>query len=499
MSGQKSLILVTVDCLRADHTGFMGYRRPTTPFLDSLAHESFVFPAAIVAGVPTYYSFPAILASRYPLALGRDLVGLAPGESNLVSVFKLAGYSTASFCAANPYISSRFGYEQGFDTFRDFLDDDPVSLSGLGSVPSGGWASRLNRKLQAARPSLGSLGAVYDELYFQYCQRLATPGVKSLDMLRRFPAADVIVDQARTWLASIGYAPFFLWLHLMDPHAPYYPTEKALQFMECGTVTPSRARYLNSFWNRSDLSPKRLSSHRDEVIDLYDSGVRWVDAQMARLIDALRRFNLWDKCVFAFTADHGEEFLDHRGRYHPPSGLMEELVHVPLLLRVPGAPKRELSKSPFSLLHLAPTLLDAAQVPIPPAFQGRSYWQSIRNGGSCDEVAISECVDGCTNPFRYENRLGSRVLAIREARFKLILHFHPVAEHLYDLDADPHEQNPLPPIAEQGIRRRLLEVAREHLQRSVAERDPVARLQVRVRDLRLEWNKRAKKASPVGS
>ena len=57
--------------------------------------------------------------------------------------------------------------------------------------------------------------------------------------------------------------------------------------MECGTVSPSRALYLNSFWNRSDLRPKRLSSHRDEVIDLYDSGVRWVDAQMARLIEAL--------------------------------------------------------------------------------------------------------------------------------------------------------------------------------------------------------------------
>ena len=151
------------------------------------------------------------------------------------------------------------------------------------------------------------------------------------------------------------------------------------------------------------------------------------------------------------------------------------------------------------MLHLAPTLLDAAQVPIPPAFQGRSHWHSIRDGGSYDEVAISECVDGCTNPFRYENRLGSRVLAVREARFKLIVRFHPLAEHLYDLDADPREQNPLPAIAENAVRRRLLEVAREHLRRSVAERDPVARLQVRVRDLRLEWNKRAEKASPIAS
>ncbi len=118
---RKSILLVTVDCLRADHVGFMGYPRPTTPFLDSLAAESFVVPNAIVAGAPTYYSLPAILASRYPLALGRDVLGIAPDEPTLASVLKDAGYATAAFAAGNPYISSRFGYEQGFETFRDYL------------------------------------------------------------------------------------------------------------------------------------------------------------------------------------------------------------------------------------------------------------------------------------------------------------------------------------------------------------------------------------------
>src|SRR5208282_3946743 len=123
MADRKSVVLITVDCLRADHCGFMGYGRPTTPFLDGLAGESFVFPAAIVAGVPTYYSFPAILASRYPLALGREVVGLAPEEKSLASTLKEDGYATAFFGAGNPYLSARFGYDFGFDTFRDFLDD----------------------------------------------------------------------------------------------------------------------------------------------------------------------------------------------------------------------------------------------------------------------------------------------------------------------------------------------------------------------------------------
>src|SRR5580700_1921838 len=118
METQKSIVLVTVDCLRADHVGFMGYARPATPFLDSLARESFVFPAAIVAGAPTYYSFPAILASRYPLALGRDLLGLAPNEPTLASVLHKTGYATAAFVAGNPYLGRRFGYDQGFDAFQ---------------------------------------------------------------------------------------------------------------------------------------------------------------------------------------------------------------------------------------------------------------------------------------------------------------------------------------------------------------------------------------------
>lgn len=488
MGVQKSIVLVTVDCLRAGHVGFMGYGPPTTPFLDSLAAESFVFPAAIVAGAPTYYSFPAVLASRYPLALGRDVIGLAPEEPSLPSVLKQAGYATASFSAANPYISSRFGYDQGFDSFRDFLDTEPVALSESPKAPTGnGWASRLNRKLERVRPRLGRVGLLYDELYFQYCQRLASPPVNSLDTLRRFPAADVIVDQARAWLVSIGSGPFFLWLHLMDPHAPYYPTGKAFDLMGQKPVTPFRARYLNSVWNRSDLGPKRLARHREDIVALYDTGIRWVDAQMARLVDALRRFNLWDNCIFALTADHGEEFLDHGGRFHPPSRLMEELIHVPLLLRVPGAAKRELSNAPFSLVNLGPTLLGAAAVSIPPTFQGRSWWDRMQGAPVDDHPAIAESVAGCTNPFRAADRLGPRVLAVRESRFKLVLHFDPPAEHFYDLESDPGELSPLPADAEKPARRRLLEIARQHLQRSVSQRDPRTRLSARLRELRLEW------------
>jgi len=485
---KKSIVLVTVDCMRADHAGFMGYSRRTTPFLDSLASESFVFPAAIVAGAPTYYSLPALLASRHALALGRDVVGIAPEEPTLASVFKQAEYATAAFGAGNPYLSSRFGYEQGFGTFRDFLESESQAQSGdtAKSVSGNGWASRLNRKLQQARPRLGRLGILYDELYFQYCQRRA-PVANSLDALRRFPAADVIVDHACTWLASAGDAPVFLWLHLMDPHSPYYPQEEALTLLGDSPLAPSRARYLNAYWNRSDLGPRRLARHREEVVRLYDAGIRWVDAQLARLIDRLRGSNRWEDCVFVLSADHGEEFLDHDGRYHPPSRLMEELIRVPLLLRVPGSAKKEVPNTPFSLLDLAPTLLDAVGLRAPSSFRGVSRWPDVRAGTTSESVAITECVAGCMNPLRTRDRLRARVLSIRERRFKLVLYFDQRCERLYDLEADPGEQVPLAPGAQNAVRRRLLEIAREHLRRSSDWHSSPERVRARLRDLRLEW------------
>jgi arylsulfatase A-like enzyme len=507
MQAQKSIVLVTVDCLRADHVGFMGYDRPTTPFLDSLAAQSLVFSTAIVAGAPTYYSLPALLASRYPLALGRDVLGLAPNEMTLASVLNHAGYATAAFSAANPYISARFGYAQGFARFcnfldRDFLDKEAAPFSDeTMSVPGGdSWKSRLNRNLQRINSRLGPLSIFYDEMYFQYCQRVA-PTSNSLAALRRFPAADVIVDHACDWLRSLGNAPLFLWLHLMDPHSPYYPAENALKLMGQSLVTPFHARYLNSYWNRSDVGPRRLARHREEIVALYDAGIRWVDLQMERLIETMRISGQWDNCIFVLTADHGEEFLDHGGRYHPPAKLTEELIHVPLLVRVPETGNGNAARSPFSLLHLAPTLLDAAQMPIPAEFEGRSYLQEAQRGEELQTIAISECVAGCTNPFHAENRMGPRVLSVRDARFKLVLYFDPPAEQLYDLEADPGERAPLESHAQKPVRRRLVDIAREHLQRSIQKREHNQRtcVQARLRELQLEWKTPAQKTSPVAS
>jgi arylsulfatase A-like enzyme len=487
--GKRSLVLITVDCLRADHCGLYGYSRPTTPFLDSLASESFVVPQAIVAGAPTYYSFPAILASRMPLALGRDVIGVAPGESSLATVLRESGYATGAFSAGNPYISQRFGYEQGFDVFRDFLDFDAQSIQNNVSAetpPPDSTRGTLNRSIKTIAETL-RLSRLYNELYFQYCMKIA-PAVHSIDALRRYPAAEILVDQAQSWLSSVGPRPFFLWLHLMDPHSPYYPPNEAFRELTGKDIEPGRARYLNEYWNRSDLTPSGLTRKRDEVVQLYDAGIRWVDRQIARLVDGLRQRHLWDDCVFALTADHGEEFLERGGRYHAPMHLSEEIVHVPLLIRVPGERGAKVPASPMSHLHLAPTLLEIVGVQAPSAFQGRSLWTNLQRAIAWADPAIIECAYGCVNPFRAENRSTPRLLGVRDARFKLVMRVEPGAtEEVYDLEADPAEMHPGVGGLGFETRKRLLQAAREHIERTVSARDAVMRMQARLRALRLEW------------
>jgi arylsulfatase A-like enzyme len=483
MNSPRNLLLITIDCLRSDHVGHLGYQRPTTPFLDCLAAESIVFRNAIAAGAPTYYSLPALLASRYPLALGRDVVGIAPEEPTIASVLQECGFATAAFSTGNPYICEQFGYDQGFEVFRDF-NRQGFRGRDIATEAATPFRTKTNQLLSRVCHSVPGLDAAYDELYFRYCHR-SSSHPESLDTLRRFPSADVIVDHALAWLGENSDRPFFLWLHLMDPHAPYFPKAEALELMKDANVSPVEAVYLNSYWTRSDLNYKRLEKKRREIIKLYDAGIRWADEQIRRLSERLIELNLWDKCAVAVTADHGEEFLDHGGRFHPPEKLTEELVHVPLLLRVPGAKRADVN-APTSLIDVAPTLLHVLGLPSPAEFRGRNRWGGLetRNQG---DVAITETISTCTNPFRPEKRAGPRILALRQQNLKLVTHFADQSEQCFDLAADPQERNPLSSLAAGQQYRELLRLAQKHLAESHKSRDFDRRNAVLLRELRIEW------------
>ena len=263
--------------------------------------------------------------------------------------------------------------------------------------------------------------------------------------------------------------------------------EKALNLMGQSHVNANRACYLNSYWNRGDLKENRLQRQRENVIALYDASIRWVDAQAASLVEKLRELKLWESCVFALTADHGEEFLEHGGRYHSPAKLTGELIQVPLLLRSPGINSVRAVDGMFSLLHLGPTLLEAVGSVAPASFYGRSYWTQLQKGQNGDGPAIIECIATCNNAFRPEDRLGARILAVQGTGYQLVLDFRTGEAQLFDLKSDPNQQSPLPQSAEKSIRRRLLEVARKHISSLTQSRNQDLRLAAYLRNLRLEY------------
>jgi arylsulfatase A-like enzyme len=484
MGLRKSIVLVTVDCLRADHVGFMGYPRPVTPFLDSLAQDGVVFSDAIVTGAPTYFSLPGIFASRYPLSLGREILGIAPGEPTLTTALHATGAKTAAFLAGNPYLSPRFGYEQGFDRFKDFLDAAIPEESVLATSPENQSLSSWNRRIETLSHKTPLTTAAYDELYFWYCQWVAGRQELAMDQLRRYPAADVVMDQACSWLRDLGDSHFFLWVHLMDPHNPYFPPQEALSALGDTELTARRARVVNAFWRRSDVGPQRMQRYREEIVSLYDAGVYWVDKQISRLVDALQQLQRWDETVLVVTADHGEEFLEHGARYHSPENLPEQLIHVPLLLRAPGLAGARISRRPFSLIHLAPTLLEAVGVAVPDSFQGRSCWEQISAGSLPDEPAIAESAGEGANPLRRDDAIRPRVLAVRDSRFKLIIRFGEKTDYLYDLKSDPGEKSPIPSSTLVGDRARLLRVAHAHLQKIRQNRNADFVLDARLREIK---------------
>jgi arylsulfatase A-like enzyme len=478
---KRALILVTVDCLRADHVGFLGYSRPVTPFLDSLATESVVFSNAMAAGAPTYFSFPAILASRYPLALGREVLGIAPGEPTIATVLHASGWKTAALLAANPYLSPRFGYDQRFETFEDFLDKNAVNQS-LPLTTKAKPFSAVNRSLDSISHKMSWTGAAYDELYFWYCQWRSADRSVSMQKLRRYPSADVIIERACQWLATVERDDFFLWIHLMDPHHPYYPPEEAVSSLKRPDLSPARAQRLNALWNRGDISPERLRHYRDEIVALYDAGVSWADRQIGRLVDSLKSLGQWENSIFAVTADHGEEFLEHGVRYHSPTHLPEELIHVPLLLRNGAAPGARRIQEPVSLIHLAPTLLECADVAVPTEFQGRGIWADVVNKKTTNEVVVTEVLDRCTNPFRVEDRMRSRILSVRDDRYKLTINFTDNRESFVDLEAGEQQGVSESGSTANSSRRKLLQAAYDHVKRSNCKRNVALALRARVHE-----------------
>lgn len=285
---KPNVIVVTIDTLRADHLGCYGYTAAQTPAIDALARAGVRFTQAYTPVPITLPAHAALFTGSFPMATGmHDFSGnKLPGSAvTLARVLRDQGYTTAAFLGA-AVLDSRFGLNQGFDTYFD---------------------------------------------HFDFSRLLET----NLDQMER--RGDVVVDEALSWLKRPPHRPFFLWVHLYDPHFPYTPPE------------PYASRF---------------RAHP------YDGEIAFDDAQVGRLMAALKDQRIYDPSLIVLAGDHGEGLGEHGEKTHG-FFIYNSTLHVPLIFKVPGAAPRVVEDE-VSLVDVMPTVLQALKAPVPSTVQGRS-------------------------------------------------------------------------------------------------------------------------------
>jgi arylsulfatase A-like enzyme len=310
-----NLLLITVDTLRADALEPYGSPPGSTPAIARLAREAVVFDDAQSAASWTLPSFASLFTSQPVSTHGcADFrVRLSDSFETLAEMLVRQGWDTAAVIS-QIVVGRRHGLDQGFVHFDDAFvcGDDPAE------------------------------------------QRVSSPYVT--EQAQRFLEAKAAAGDGRPW---------FLWLHLFDPHAAY------------------------------QLHPGfglRVSTGSD--VEKYTTEVGFTDAHVGRVLDTLDKLGLAADTVVVLTSDHGEEFGEHGGRGHAHS-LYAELVHVPLVVRAPGIAPRRVSATVRSI-DVYPTLCELLGLPIPATLAGESFLGAMRGGTLEQRAALAEMQAGGT-------------------------------------------------------------------------------------------------------
>lgn len=319
----QTIVLLSIDSLRADHCSVLGYDRETTPELRDALSDGTLYERCFAQSSHTRESMPSMLYGVYPPRL--SAVGHAPdGSQSLASLLAEGGWATAAF-HSNPYLSRAYGFDDGFDTFEDGL---PLATNRV--------VTFLHR-------------------------------VRNHFSTEPYTRAETLNHQALAWLADRGGQPTFVWIHYMDPHGPYHPPAAYQREFRDEVLDDRRAKRL---WRRSVDDPESLSDTDVEtLVDLYDAEIRYTDAMVGELLAGLDDLDAVSDPTVVIASDHGELFGEH-GQFGHPRRVHRELVHVPLaLLDSDGG--GDTVAHPVENVDIVPTVLDLAGLDAT-EFDGRS-------------------------------------------------------------------------------------------------------------------------------
>ena len=424
-----NIVLIAIDSLRPDHLGCYGYHRPTSPAIDALAAESVVFDNAFAAGIPTMPSFTTIYTGLHPYRHG--IVAHAGGRRLseqillLPQLLKERGYVTA---ACDNLVVQGEGrgiwFARGYDYYSGFL-------------------------------------------------------------YRPFSAQSAeLTDRAIGLIAEYASRPLFLFVHYWDPHSPYgpLPPYDTMHYEPgSGPVDLADVRRLHPDYYAAFLDDMKLR-HPDDyayVVAQYDGEISQVDAQVGRLIAALKARGCWEDTIVVLLSDHGECFGEG-GLYFDHHGLYDAVTRIALMIRLPGHPGRRVDAliSTEDLLPTIGALVGLREPPYP-----------------LTGASLLPLLDGTTDTLRpyvvLTESTRQASLGLRTTRWKLIVPIVADAEGrplpdvygrtrradplLFDLWADPAEQHNLAAELPDRLRRLLatLESWRTTTAQATGEPDPI--------------------------
>ncbi len=413
-----NVLLVSIDTLRADRLSAAGYARATSPHIDRLAADGLRFTQAITTAPWTTPAHMSLFTGLYPSThrvTTRPQVTpvrrLSASVPTLAELLRAHGYATQAWTGGGT-LGAGYGFDQGFEVYEE-----------------------------------GALKL--------------TPAARA-DVLAR--------------LGELSVAPFFFFVHTFEVHAPYTRT----RYVEARLSAAARADWQARFdleWRQRPgrralapdaplegpagaLSPAALARRQAllregiegllrrhglwnarSASDLYDGGVHAADDFVGELVAALRRLGLHERTLVIVTSDHGEEFGEHDpARFWDAhcQPLYDELLRVPLIVRLPGGP-RGVSERQVGLVDVAPTVLDALGLPVPVDMQGHSL---LRPDARRESLALAEAT--CSGPERKALRgQGVKYVAGFDAGADDGVPLTPRTQQLFDLSRDPGERRDL--------------------------------------------------------
>lgn len=355
----KNVIFIMLDTLQHNYLGCYGNTQVRTPNLDRFARNGILFENAYSEGLPTVPVRRAIMTGRYTLPFG-GWQPLSADDTTISDILWGRNIQTALVYDTPPMRLPKYGYSRGFDYVK-FCPGHELDHTAYKDVP-------LDPGLRPI--DYTSPGMVYND-QGQLIDEASSALLEEIDCFLRFRQnwrseddnyVSVVAREADRWLRDIRIKtrPFLLWLDSFDPHEPWDPP----------SVWEKKPCPYNPDWQGNPILLAPWTPVEGRITDeecahvraLYAENIELVDRRIGMLLDSVREQGLWDETMIVITSDHGQPM----GKGEHGHGIMrkcrpwpyEELVHVPLLMHIPGVAGGKRVKGFVQNVDLAPTMLD---------------------------------------------------------------------------------------------------------------------------------------------